>query len=137
MGPPTSQWSRIPNRISQKAISVFTEIINILLNASLTAVYRFNFSLCFLNVIPILGCPDLFKSFGMISRKTSSLFLNIKNFNILFSLIFTMSIICLAPYILILFIFKILSFFLRPAKLAGDSGNTFPTIGLIKGLIPK
>ena len=33
--------------------------------------------------------------------------------------------------------FNILSFFFRPAKLAGDSGNTFPTIGLIKGLIPK
>ena len=45
--------------------------------------------------------------------------------------------ICLAPTTLRLLIFNILSFFFRPAKLAGDPGNTFPIIGLIKGLIPK
>ena len=48
-----------------------------------------------------------------------------------------MSIICLAPCTLILFIFNILSFFFKPAIFAGDPGNTFPTIGSINGLIPK
>ena len=68
IGPPTSQWSRCPNKISQKAISVLPEIKNILYNDSFTDSYNFNFALFFLNVIPILGCPELLYYFSVLKN---------------------------------------------------------------------
>ena len=113
------------------------EIKIILLNDSIIESKSFSFSLFFLNVIPILAFLKSLKSLGVISVINSLLFLNIKNFNSLPLLSLTMSIICLAPSILILFILKILSLFFNPAILAGEFRNTFPTIGSIRGLIPK